>query len=85
MYQHNKMPITINEAGRIVLKDDSCLLMHSLSAGKVYILGKGGETLQCQKITAGDNVIDISHLQQGAYALRIENKNNHTLSSFEIK
>lgn len=77
------MPITINEAGRLVLKDDNCLLLHSRSVGKVYILGKGGETLQWQKISAGNNVIDVSHLQQGSYAIRIENKNNHTLSSFE--
>jgi hypothetical protein len=77
------MPITINEAGRLILNDDSRLVLHCLSPGKVYILSKGGETLQWQKITAGDNVIDISHLQSGSYALRIENKNNHTLSSFE--
>jgi hypothetical protein len=77
------MPITINETGRLVIKDDSRIVLHSLSAGKVYILSKGGETLQWQKITAGDNFIDVSHLQQGSYAIRIENKNNHTLSSFE--
>lgn len=77
------MPININEAGRLVLKDDNCLLLHSLSAGKVYILSKGGETLQWQKITAGNNIIDVSSLKQGSYAIRIENKNNHALSSFE--
>ena len=77
------MPITINETGRLVLNDDSRLLLHSLSAGKVYILNKGGETLQWQKITAGNNFIDVSDLKQGSYAIRIENKNNHTLSSFE--
>jgi hypothetical protein len=77
------MLITINETGRLILKKDNSLLLHSLSDGKVYILNEGGETLQWQKIIAGDNVIDLSHLQKGSYALRIENKNNHTLSSFE--
>jgi hypothetical protein len=79
------MLITINETGRLILNEESCLLLHSQSPGKVYVLNKGGETLQWQKIIAGDNIIDISQLRQGSYALRIENKNNHTLSSFEIK
>lgn len=77
------MLITINENGRLILKEESCLLLQSQSAGKVYVLNSGGETLHWQKIIAGDNIIDLSRLQNGSYALRIENKNNHTLSSFE--
>jgi hypothetical protein len=79
------MLITINDTGRLVLKEKSTLLLDSQSPGKVYILSQGGETLQWQKITTGNNIIDISKLQHGTYALRIENKNSRTLSSFEIQ
>jgi hypothetical protein len=79
------MLITINETGKLVLKEDSCLLLHSLSAGKVYVINEGGEIRQWQKIVTGDNIIDLSRLQSGSYALRIENKNNQALSSFEIQ
>jgi ABC-type uncharacterized transport system ATPase subunit len=79
------MVITINETGRLILQGDCSLVLNSLSPGKVFILNKEGETLQGHNLVAGDNIIDISGLKQGSYALRIENRNNHCVSSFEIK
>lgn len=79
------MPTTINESGKLVLKQGKTLSLNSLSHGKIFLLNKSGETLAWQKIEPGDNIIDTSLLKQGSYAIRIENKHHYTLSSFEIE
>ena len=77
--------ISINESGKLIFTGEGCFLLNSRSPGKVYLLGKDGETIWSQKIILGENVINIPALANGQYAIRIENKNNTTLSSFEIQ
>jgi hypothetical protein len=76
--------VTINETGRLILREEKEICISSQTAGKVYLLGKGGELIRSHPLFAGENKIDFGALELGSYVLRIENKNNFSVCSFEI-